>query len=488
MSVGHLVLADRYRDSVALLAVSAELAVLDGVDAVSVVMGTPANLDRLAEVGLGPVVAGPGDLVVAVRAVDDARLADVLDAAQVRLGAPAVPADGARGAEPVRSLVAAVAADPALSLAVVSVPGPYAAAEATKALRCGLHVFLFSDNVPVADEVALKREADERGLLVMGPDCGTALVGGVPLGFANAVRRGPVGVVGASGTGMQEVTTRLHRAGTGVSHAFGVGGRDLTAAVGGRSTKAALTILGSDPATEVIVVIAKPSDPVVTAEVLALAVAQGRPVVACVLGADPAPAVAAGALPAVTLAEAADLAAAVVAGAPGARRSVPPPPAGLAADRAPGRTVVRGLYCGGTFAHEAELLLTRAGIAHRVVDYGDDEYTVGRPHPMIDPSVRDTALVAALADPTTAVVLVDVVLGFGAAPDPVDGLVAAVAGAPVPDGGPVPVLAHVCGTDDDPLPRHVIVRRLAEAGIAVADANADAVGWACTLTDTWGPR
>jgi succinyl-CoA synthetase alpha subunit len=378
--------------------------------------------------------------------------------------------------------VAAVTADPALSLAVISVPGPFAAAEATKALRLGLHVLLFSDNVSVADEVRLKQEADRLGLLVMGPDCGTAIVAGVPLGFANVVRRGPVGVVGASGTGMQEVTTRLHRAGTGVSHALGVGGRDLSAAVGGRSTLAALEVLGADPATEVIVLISKPPDPAVADRVLAAATALGRPVVACVLGGDPGRLRAAGVIPAATLADAADLAAALVAGRPVVASGPAPLPAAVHPSAGPGRATVRGAFCGGTFAHEAELLLGAAGVAHVVVDYGDDEYTVGRPHPMIDPALRDAAVAAALEDPTTAVVVVDVVLGHGSASDPIGGLLTAVGDARSRASRPaVPVVAHVCGTDDDPLGRGGVVAALEAAGVAVAEANAEAVAWAVAL-------
>src|SRR5580704_9603583 len=97
---------------------------------------------------------------------------------------------------------------------------------------------IFSDNVPIAEEASLKHEARERGLMVMGPDCGTAIIGGVPLAFANAVPRGDIGIIGASGTGIQEVSTLIARAGRGVRHAIGTGGRDMHAEVGGLTTLA----------------------------------------------------------------------------------------------------------------------------------------------------------------------------------------------------------------------------------------------------------
>src|SRR4030095_10708603 len=118
-------------------------------------------------------------------------------------------------------------------IALISVPGDYAAAEALKALAQGLNVMLFFDNVAIADERAIKLYARARTLLVMGPDCGTAIVNGVPLGFANVVRRGDIGLVAASGTGLQEVTCRIHNLGGGISQAIGTGGRDLKDAGGG---------------------------------------------------------------------------------------------------------------------------------------------------------------------------------------------------------------------------------------------------------------
>src|SRR4051812_29850677 len=252
----------------------------DGVEAADAVMATPANQDRLRDAGLlaADVQAGPNDVLLCVRAAAEATAEAALEAGLALLRQRA--AETQPGTVASRSIGSAVARAPGATLAVISVPGAYAALEAESALRAGLHVFLFSDNVALEDEVRLKTLADERGLLLMGPDCGTAIVGGVGLGFANAVRPGPVGIVGASGTGIQQVACLLDAAGVGLSHALGTGGRDLDAAVEGRSTRRALALLAADPATRVIVLVSKPPAPVVGEAVLQAAAATGKPVVA----------------------------------------------------------------------------------------------------------------------------------------------------------------------------------------------------------------
>src|SRR5437867_2919896 len=269
---------------------AAELGSRPGLRQLSAVMATPANLELLRSAGLlGDELAEarPNDLCLAAEADDVATAEAALAAAEALLEAPPSPRPSPAGrasAPSVRSLRGALRARPDLNLALISVPGEYAAADARRALRAGLHVMLFSDNVPIQQEVALKEEAERLGLLCMGPDCGTALIGGVPLGFANRVRRGRIGLVGASGTGLQAVTCQIHQLGEGVSHALGSGGRDLCAAVGGRATLAALTALASDPATEVVVVISKPGDAAVETRVLERAAELGKPLVVHFLG------------------------------------------------------------------------------------------------------------------------------------------------------------------------------------------------------------
>ncbi|MFY7782101.1 MAG: acyl-CoA synthetase FdrA, partial [Tagaea sp.] len=340
---------------------------------------------------------------------------------------------------------------------------------------------VFSDNVPVAEDRALKLFAREKGLLVMGPDCGTAILGGVPLAFANAVPGGDIGIVAASGTGLQEVATLIARAGFGVSHAIGTGGRDLSEAVGALTTLAALDAFDADRGTRTVVVISKPPAPAVARAVLERVARSPKPHVICFLGAE-ALDLPPNARAAATLAEAAALASAPLA--------EPFDAAALTAEwrakLAPSRQFVRGVYSGGTLCAEAQILLRRAGAAfwsnapvpgaapgrpargHVLIDYGADEYTRGRPHPMIDPTLRDAGLVAALDDPSVASILIDIVIGTGANDDPAEHAANAVAAAKTRAAA---VVACVVGTDLDAQNRAAQVRTLEEAGIVVAPSH-----------------
>src|SRR5438094_5390274 len=289
-SVRVVVRKNAYIDSVTLLQVSAEVASVPGVQEAALVMGTDLNRDVLRDSDLlvgDAQTASPNDLILAVRAEDDASLERALAEAERLLSNRriSIPMRGVDAAAS-RSIRSAHRQSPEATLAVISVPGPYAAGEARQALAEGLHVFLFSDNVSLHDEIDLKRRGRDQGLLVMGPDCGTAILNGVGLGFANVVRRGRIGLVGASGTGMQEITSLLHQAGEGISHAIGTGGRDMYAEVGGITTMQALDLLRDDPLTHTIVLVAKPSAPEVAERVLHQAAQTGKPVVACLLGTD----------------------------------------------------------------------------------------------------------------------------------------------------------------------------------------------------------
>ena len=351
MSERVIVRAGAYYDSVTLMLVSRAAGATDGAEAVSVGMATPLNLELLRGQGFTIEDAGPNDLVIAVRARDDEAIEAAVAAVERELSAKPAVAAAERAAA--RSIGAAARRDDELNLAFLSIPGEHVGYEAAAALEAGLHVFCFSDGVSLDTEVRLKRRAAERDLLFMGADCGTAIIDGVALGFANAVRRGPVGIVGASGTGIQEVSCLLDAAGVGVSHAIGVGGRDLSAEVGGLMTRAGLKLLAGDPDTRVIVVISKPPDPRVADAIEAAAVATGKPVVLALLGARHE---GVGEMPRIerasTLTDAALLAietagGPLIAGGGGLRR----PPA-------PGR--VRGLYSGGTLCTEAAAIVGAA--------------------------------------------------------------------------------------------------------------------------------
>jgi FdrA protein len=433
-----------YVDSVTLLQVSAEVLSLPLILDAALVMATDLNRQVLGDSGLlvgDAATAGPNDLVIAVRAEHEAATASALEHAE-RLLTSRRAEPGELTTSPPRSLRAAHRADPDARLAVISVPGAFAAGEARQALADGLHVFLFSDNVSLEDEVDLKQRARERGLLVMGPDCGTTIVNGAGFGFANVVRRGRIGLIGASGTGLQEVTCLLDRAGEGISHAIGTGSRDLWAQVGGVTTLQALDLLRDDVSTETIVLVSKPADSAVAERVLRAAVDTRKRVIACLIGAEIQPPE--GVEMARTLDEAARLAAS--SWIDGSTEGLP------AVRLRNGQRQVRGLFCGGTLCQEALATMNEPD-RHHFVDFGDDQYTRGRAHPMIDPTLRNRAIAEAGADPRVGVVLMDVILGLGAHADPAGAALPAIREAQAraaADGRDLAILAHVVGTERDP--------------------------------------
>jgi FdrA protein len=486
-----------YRDSVTLMRLAHDMEAVAGVTRAAAMMGTPHNRALLAEAGLlasEGAAAEPADLIVAV-AADSADAAEAARAAAERALLAIKPtAGGATSAAAPRTLSSALRTRPDANLALISVPGAYAGAEALRALHAGLHVMLFSDNVPVEAEVECKRVARERGLLMMGPDCGTAILDGVPLGFANAIPRGRIGVAAASGTGLQEVTCTIARAGEGVSQAIGVGGRDLSDEVGGVMMLRAIEMLGADPDTDVVCVIGKPPGRDVARRLADAAAKVAKPCVAWFPTASPPP----GCWHlAATLEGAGRAAVALRRGTTPAAIELTPSNADVAqlvADAArglgPRHRYVRGIYSGGTLAYEAMRLLagtladvapsmTQGGPGHRVVDLGEDVFTLGRPHPMIDGRVRREWIDKEGRDESTAVLLLDVVLGYGAHPDPAGEILPAIRAVRVQR--PLAVVASVCGTDADPQSRTAQVERLRAAGVVVMDSNAQAARLAAAI-------
>ena len=479
-----------YHDSVTLMQVSKAVAATPGVSAVQVAMATELNLEVLTGMGFTvPGDAGANDLLIAVRGQDpegvsaglaavDAALADLRrrTSAPQGMGAPPEP----------RTLGSAIERGEA-NLVVISVPGGHAVIETYDAIDRGASVMLFSDNVPVEDEVALKRAADAADVLVMGPDCGTAVVSGVALGFANVVRRGPVGIVAASGTGAQQVMCLLDAADVGVSHCLGVGGRDLKAAVGGLAAKAALRALAADEATQDVIVVSKPPAQEVLDEVAALAAELDLTVRWAILGAGRP-----------------DLTTSTERALAEAGRGIPTWPSRVAEDGDPGTrsAALRGLFCGGTLAeesmliaapvlgrvmsniaHDEDLLLTGAmdGPGHLVIDFGDDGLTRGRAHPMIDPTLRMERIASEARDAECGVLLLDLVLGHGAHPDPAGDLAEAIRAAKAAAGRDLPVVVSLVGTDSDPQDRAAAEAALADAGASVFLSNAGATRHALAL-------
>ena len=352
-----------YKDSVSLMTVSAKVSAVAGIEAASVVMASATNVENLKRAGLGEFDVRPNDVIVAVAGADEACTQALQMADELLSSKSAADSEAASGVQQsLTSIQMAVARDPAHNFALISVPGDYAAAEAMKALRLGMDVMLFSDNVPAERELELKTYARSRDLMVMGPDCGTAIVNGVPLGFANVVRRGSIGVVGASGTGTQEVTVRIHQLGLGISQALGTGGHDLSKTIGGISMLHGLAALDEDPSTTVIVLVSKPPAPEVAKQVLDAAEASAKPVVVIFLGADPSSITRKGVHGAAYLAQAADMAVALakdgtakaspIAVSNEARRVI----SDLACSMARDQRYVRGVFSGGTFCFEAQLI------------------------------------------------------------------------------------------------------------------------------------
>ena len=485
------VIPNRYADSVRLMVVAREVRDLPGVQRCEVAMGTAANLEALAARGV-EAAAGPGDVVIAVSAPDGA-VEEALRVAERSLSGP-VTDDGSpspRAERPPRSVPAAAVRLAGANLALVSVPGEYAALEAHQALTRGLHVFLFSDHVTIEQEVELKRRAVRRGLLVMGPGCGTAMLGGIGLGFANVVRPGPVGIVAAAGTGAQEVACLVDAAGAGVSEIVGVGGRDLSAEVGGTMFRAGMRMLAGDDETETLLLVSKSPAPEVVRGLAAEVPAHKR-VMAAFVGWE-------GADAPFELHDTLEAAALSAARSPlpvcdeleravDARRA-----------RSAGRRAL-GLFSGGSLAHEAVTILEAelgpvAGNVghgdaivdgprgHTVLDLGEEEYTRGRPHPMVDLDLRIAMLERAAADGDVGCVLLDVVLGHAAHHDPASELAPAVARIA---SGAATVLVRVCGTRADPQDADRQARMLREAGALVAPSNAAAARLAVRAAEEVG--
>ena len=495
-------ISDTYADSMVLLVATSVMSGQPGVGWAGAVMATPGALADLAAQGFRPADladladADASDLVLAVHAADEEQARAALAAGADSIFSAARTSD-ADGPEPApRTIGQAAERSPAANVAIISVPGPYAALEAHHALTAGLHVLLFSDNVPLAEEVELKQRATELGLLIMGPGAGTAVLAGTGLGFANVLRSGPVGVVAAAGTGAQEVSALIDRWGVGVSQVIGVGGRDLSAEVGGRMAMAAVRALDADPATRAILVVSKPPDPAVAASVLEQCA--GTPVVAVFLGVTDIDRPG-GAELARTLEAGAIAAARLAGGAPGDPGRGLADHAARAAARLPEpRRAIRGFYSGGTLCYEAQLIIS--GLlgpvysneplvhahtvpappgSHVLLDLGAEEYTAGRPHPMIDPQSRIEVLRAQAREPDVAVVLLDVVLGHGSHADPA-GELAPVLTEIMAGGGPQ-VVAYVLGSPGDPQGYAGQRAALEEAGCLVTETAARAAYLAAAI-------
>jgi FdrA protein len=510
MASGFVIRKNQYYDSVFLMSVNRRISEVKGVQQTAVLMGSPANKQLLLDIGVrdGQIdLAQPNDLIVAVTAETPVILENVLGRLDewleaIQENAPTLSA---------RTLEDGLSQKPDANLAVISVPGEYAAREAKMALEAGLNVFLFSANVSIEDELELKQFAAGRGLLVMGPDCGTSLIGGVGIGFANVVRRGPIGVVGGAGTGLQEFTSQVHNAGSGISHAIGTGSHDLSEKIGGLTTLAALNALELDQTTRVITIISKPPAARTLDSLLERVKTCTKPVVGCFLGIDSSLLSGRPNLqPAQTIDEAVRMAIACLGG------QITLPIGSLTPEEmaeimrekqawSPEQKYLRGILAGGTFCYQSQQVMGEAGltlysnspldqefkladpdksIEHTLVDMGADFYTVGKPHPMIDGTLRRRRILAESRDPQVAVLYLDFILGYNASMDPVGELLDAILEAKRnarQRAGSLTVVASICGTAGDPQDVAFQIKMLREAGALVFRSNALASAACCVL-------
>ena len=478
-----------YFDSVTLMIVGRDITAATGVLDAAVVMGTRENQAILKSAGLWLRqfdAASDTDLLLAVKAASAEAAAGALRAAGERLKSVRDRTAAAGEWRPL-SLEGARKLLPGANVALISVAGRYAGEQAMQALKAGLNVLLFSDNVPLAQEIELKKFALAKGLLLMGPDCGTAIINGVPLAFANAVDRGDIGIVAAAGTGLQEVSSLISNQGAGISQAIGTGGRDVKEEVGGIMFLEGLKALIQDAATRVIVLISKPPHESVLKKIGKVLKGVRKPVIAVFLGADEETVRRYGATPAATLEDAALMAC----------RAGPRPANGQVAglpNLAHGQQYIRGLFSGGTFCTEAQVIFRDLGIRHvysnvplppftalrnvwkshrhTLIDLGEDVFTVGRPHPMIDYSLRNRRILEEAEDPATALILLDVVLGYGANMDPAGELAPVIRDAQAKR--PIVFACSVTGTPRDPQNRTKVVEGLEAAGARVFPSNAAA--------------
>ena len=509
MPIGAIIRPNDYHDSVFLMRAVKRITAQPDITQAAAVMGSEQNKHLLAESGLvtsAVMDAGPNDLILMVKGASQEAVDTVLARAEEWLR----PEEVTLKATASRTLMEALTYQPHANLAVISLPGEYAGREARHALEKGLHVFLFSNNVPLAEEISLKTYAREQGLIVMGPDCGTAIINGVGLGFANLVRRGSIGVIGPSGTGLQEITSLVHQAGAGISHAIGTGSNDLAEEVGGVSFLAALDALEADPGTKAIAVVAKPPGSR-TLSILSERFARGKkPIAACFFGTGSwSPSTDAPAGTARTIDEVVALVLGLAGQAPTASNPEETRWNELVAEEGaklrPEQHYCRGLFAGGTFCYQAQQVFLDAGLTvhansplhgHKelsdpwrsldssLVDMGAETFTRGRPHPMIDATLRYERLVAEAEDPTVAVVLLDFILGFNAAADPAGDMIGAIRLAKeraVSRGGYLSVVANVCGTEGDPQGLSEQVRLLKNAGVILMPSAAKAASFAATL-------
>ncbi len=479
-----------YQDSVNLMLLSTRLTEKEGVRKVSIMMGTPANKDIFINTGMYSTefdTANPNDICIAVDTDNLGMLESIgedLEAFISDLSSKSKDVQQKKA----KSLKGALSKLKDPNLALVSIPGEYVFDEGKRLLNEDMNLFIFSDNMGLAEEKELKEIARDKGLIVMGPDCGTGIISGVPLAFANVVSRGNIGIVGASGTGIQEISSIISRLGGGVSHAIGIGGRDLSEEVGGISAEIALDYLANDKNTEVIVFISKPPSEAVKNRIIDKLEIIGKTAVAIFLG-EGEKEQGKNIHYASTLEDTANLAFCL-----SRKKSVDKNKVMELVERLDsikinkGQRWIHGYYGGGTLAGEAKFILKKymEFPENKIIDFGDDEYTKGRPHPMIDPGTRKDAIGRLKENKSVAVVIFDNVIGYGSSTDMAGSLgpvIADVLEYKRSKGEDIIFIASVCGTEEDIQVYSKQVEELEKAGVIVVSTNAQCAKLALEVMD-----
>lgn len=499
---------DTYYDSITLMQLTEKVKSLPEIFDVVIVMGSDSNKQLLKEISFNDSSidrATSNDLIIGVK-TDNENILNQIESIVEKFLTQVDTKEDARAEIPIRSLEYAIRENPDVNLALISVAGEYAALEAKKALLLGKHVFLFSDNVKIEEEIELKSLAVSKGLLMMGPDCGTAIINHIPLGFANDVPPGPIGIIAASGTGSQEVATLITKLGSGITQLIGIGGRDLSETVGGKMMNLALNALAEDELTKVIVLISKPPEKKVAENIFSAASRLNKPVVICFLGLNSntdykniyiESYLENAAIKAVELAT-------------GKKVNILLPDIESIVKKetlkmSKKQKYIRGLYSGGTLCDEALIFLgkefgniysnvpvdknfklpdSRISIKDTLIDLGEDEFTKGKAHPMIDPQYRNLRLLKETEDPELAIILLDFVLGYGANPDPAGAMLDAIRKAKQKfesQGEYLSIIASVCGTETDPQKLLLQQNKLEAAGVICMPSNLQAVRLAAAI-------
>ncbi|MDV4151415.1 acyl-CoA synthetase FdrA [Clostridium sp. AL.422] len=496
-----------YYDSVALMIITKEVKKMDGVKEVIVGMATELNKELAENLNLSNDqirALTPNDFFISAYSEDNDGLEKVVNRVNDLLNSKQKEEEAEIE---VKTLTAAVNHMNDTNMAVISIPGKYASYEAKKALNKGLNVMLFSDNITVEEEIELKKLGRDKGLLVMGPDCGTAIINGIPLCFANVVRRGNIGIVGASGTGTQEVAVLIDKLGGGLSQVIGTGGRDLKSEVGGIMMLEGFKALMDDNATDVIVLISKPPAKEVAEKILEMVKTTNKPVVVNFIGGDRSQIEKSGAYACISLEDAAHKAYNLSKGIEPqdfigfemSDNEINEIVEKEASKLHPSQKYLRALYTGGTLADEAMKLLGKEGFSiysnipltpefklkdihkseeHTCIDLGDDDFTVGRPHPMIDPIGRVERLPNEALDEEVAVILMDFVIGYGSNMDPAGEMLPYIIEAKKKfeiENKYLSIIAYICGTDKDPQSYREQKEKLEAAGVILMPSNAQAV-------------